>query len=123
MSYQRIAVIGSGISGLGSAYLLNQNYDVTLFESNSKLGGHTNTIKTSSGLPIDTGFIEFKLVSGNINSVAWYHGFYLDQPHPKSLIKIEVCEIYLLFIYFYLFLSIFISNLFFNDFVTWNSFP
>ena len=36
MTYQRIAVIGSGISGLGSAYLLNQNYDVTLFESNSK---------------------------------------------------------------------------------------
>jgi predicted NAD/FAD-binding protein len=56
----RIAVIGSGISGLAAAYWLSQRYEVSLFEKNSRLGGHTHThaISTSAGiLPVDTGFI------------------------------------------------------------------
>jgi uncharacterized protein len=57
-----IAVIGSGISGLSSAWLLSQNHDVTLFEKDSRLGGHSNTvdIDTASGkIAVDTGFIVF----------------------------------------------------------------
>ncbi|RNL66518.1 NAD(P)/FAD-dependent oxidoreductase [Zhongshania marina] len=57
-----IAVIGSGISGLSSAWLLSKNHNVTLFEQDSRLGGHTNTvdIKTSAGtIAVDTGFIVF----------------------------------------------------------------
>jgi len=56
----RIAVIGAGISGMAAAYLLSQKHEVSLFEKEPRLGGHTHThaIETSRGvLPIDTGFI------------------------------------------------------------------
>ena len=57
----KIAVIGSGVSGLVSAYLLNKKYNVTLFEKNTYLGGHSNTVTIKKGcdegLKIDTGFI------------------------------------------------------------------
>jgi predicted NAD/FAD-binding protein len=56
----RIAVIGSGISGMAAAYLLSQKHEVWLFEKDGRLGGHTHTheIETSRGvLPIDTGFM------------------------------------------------------------------
>ena len=59
MTPSRIAIIGSGISGLGCAYILSDSYDVTLFEANSTLGGHTNTITTKGGVNVDTGFIVF----------------------------------------------------------------
>ncbi|MBQ0794789.1 NAD(P)/FAD-dependent oxidoreductase [Zhongshania sp.] len=57
-----IAVIGSGISGLSSAWLLGKHHKVTLFEQDSRLGGHTNTVDvmTSAGtVAVDTGFIVF----------------------------------------------------------------
>jgi predicted NAD/FAD-binding protein len=54
-------VVGSGISGLTAAYVLQQRYDVTLYESASRLGGHTDThdvLTPDAGtVPIDTGFI------------------------------------------------------------------
>ncbi len=59
---KKIAIIGSGISGLSAAYILSQKYDVHLFEKNKRLGGHTRTIKVnekSKKIPIDTGFIVF----------------------------------------------------------------
>jgi len=61
-SKNKIAVIGSGISGLTAAYLLSKKHEVHLFEANSKLGGHTNTldVEVASGkYAIDTGFIVF----------------------------------------------------------------
>ena len=58
----KIAIIGSGISGLTAAYLLNQQHEITLFEANDRLGGHTAT-KTvdvnGQSYDIDTGFIVF----------------------------------------------------------------
>ena len=56
-----IAVVGGGIAGITSAYLLQKKHNVTLYEKNNYVGGHTNTVKVSrgpdQGLPIDTGFI------------------------------------------------------------------
>lgn len=62
MSKQKIAVVGSGISGLSAAWLLSTHHDVTLFEANDYLGGHTNTVDvTLDGVtaPVDTGFLVF----------------------------------------------------------------
>ncbi len=58
----RVAVIGSGISGLSAAWLLSRNFQVTLFEAGDYLGGHTNTVDvTMDGItaPVDTGFLVF----------------------------------------------------------------
>ena len=59
---QRIAVVGAGISGLASAWLLSQRYEVTLFEAGAYLGGHTNTVDVElegKTHPVDTGFLVF----------------------------------------------------------------
>jgi predicted NAD/FAD-binding protein len=59
---QRTAVVGAGISGLASAWLLSRDYEVTLFEAGAYLGGHTNTVDvTLEGKthPVDTGFLVF----------------------------------------------------------------
>ena len=59
---QRIAVVGAGISGLASAYLLSKHNQVTLFEAGSYPGGHTNTVdvKLEGHVhPVDTGFLVF----------------------------------------------------------------
>lgn len=58
----RIAVVGSGISGLAAAWLLSERYKVTLFEATPRLGGHTHTVDvTLDGHthPVDTGFLVF----------------------------------------------------------------
>ena len=58
----KIAIIGSGISGLGAAHLLNRDHDITVFEKNDYIGGHSRTvaINTPDGeVPVDTGFIVF----------------------------------------------------------------
>ncbi|PLY12820.1 MAG: NAD/FAD-binding protein [Sedimenticola sp.] len=55
-----IAVIGSGISGLGAAWLLDKKHDVTLYEAAGYLGGHSNTVDVQlEGItyPVDTGFL------------------------------------------------------------------
>lgn len=58
----KIAIVGTGIAGNVAAYKLNQQHDITVFESASYIGGHTNTIDVVEGgtkLAIDTGFIVF----------------------------------------------------------------
>jgi predicted NAD/FAD-binding protein len=59
---KRIAVVGSGISGLAAAWLLGRRHEVTLFEADARLGGHSNTVDvTLEGRthPVDTGFLVF----------------------------------------------------------------
>jgi len=58
----RIAVVGSGISGMVSAWLLQREHEVTLFEASHRLGGHTHTVDVdldSATHPVDTGFVVF----------------------------------------------------------------
>ena len=57
-----VAVVGSGISGLAAAWLLAQRHRVTLFEADTRPGGHSNTVQapTDRGMaPVDTGFIVY----------------------------------------------------------------
>ncbi|TGE84937.1 FAD-dependent oxidoreductase [Pseudoalteromonas sp. KS88] len=59
---KKIAIIGSGISGLSCAHLLHKQYDVTVFEKNDYIGGHTATVDVDiegTNYAIDTGFIVF----------------------------------------------------------------
>jgi len=57
----KIAVIGSGVAGLTAAHILQRKHQVTLFEKEGRLGGHTNTVTLQggpdAGTPVDTGFI------------------------------------------------------------------
>ena len=52
----KIAVVGSGVSGLGAAYLLARAHDVHVFERDRRAGGHANTV-VHDGLALDTGFL------------------------------------------------------------------
>lgn len=80
MARMRIAVVGSGIAGLSCAWALSQRHDVTLLESDNRLGGHANTVDVRAGgrsHAIDTGFI--------VSNTWTYPNFsalmdYLDQP-------------------------------------------
>jgi predicted NAD/FAD-binding protein len=59
---EKLAVIGTGIAGMGAAHLLQNHFDLTLFEKNEYVGGHTNTVFVEEDgieIPIDTGFMVF----------------------------------------------------------------
>lgn len=57
---KKVAVIGSGIAGLSAAWHLSNSHEVTVFEANDYLGGHTHTVDIDVegiSFPVDTGFI------------------------------------------------------------------
>ena len=59
---QKIAIVGTGISGLSAAWLLNQHHDVTVYEQNDYVGGHSHTVQfqiNGQDLAVDTGFIVY----------------------------------------------------------------
>ncbi len=59
---KNIAIIGTGISGLTSAYLLSKKHNIKVFEANNYIGGHTNTVSVTldnKDYRIDTGFIVY----------------------------------------------------------------
>jgi len=59
---QKIAIIGSGISGLGAAYLLSPHHDVTVYEADNRPGGHSHTVDINvdgQRFGVDTGFLVF----------------------------------------------------------------
>ncbi|MBK1697577.1 NAD(P)/FAD-dependent oxidoreductase [Rhodovibrio salinarum] len=59
----RIAVVGSGVAGLGAAWALSRRHDVTVFEAEARLGGHANTLDVAwpdgTTTAVDTGFIVY----------------------------------------------------------------
>ena len=57
-----IAVIGTGIAGMSAAWLLSKTHRVTVYEQDSRMGGHTNTVQVAGPdgpIPVDTGFIVY----------------------------------------------------------------
>lgn len=58
----KIAIIGSGISGLGAAYMLHSRHEITVYEKSAYIGGHSRTVYARHGgrsMPVDTGFMAF----------------------------------------------------------------
>jgi len=65
---KRLAIVGSGITGLGCAHFLHRDFDLTLFEEQARLGGHAHTVMVEEAatgvmLPIDTGFMVFNQIT------------------------------------------------------------
>jgi uncharacterized protein len=62
MHRKRVAVVGTGISGLSAAWLLSQRHDATVYEQDGRPGGHSNTVTVDTpegAIPVDTGFIVY----------------------------------------------------------------
>lgn len=63
---KKVAVIGTGMAGMSISYFLRNEYDITVFEKNNYIGGHTNTVEVEEEgkkLPVDTGFMVFNEVT------------------------------------------------------------
>ncbi len=63
---ESIAIIGSGIAGMGAAHFLHPRADITVYEKNPYVGGHTNTVladEEGRQIPIDTGFMVYNTVT------------------------------------------------------------
>lgn len=63
---ESLAIIGTGIAGMGCGYFLHKDFDITVYEQNSYIGGHTNTVTVDEGgkqIYIDTGFMVYNEVT------------------------------------------------------------
>jgi uncharacterized protein len=73
---KKIAVVGSGISGMAAAWLLSQRHEVTVYESDKRVGGHSNTIVVQGAqgpVAVDTGFIVYnELTYPNLTALFAY---------------------------------------------------
>ncbi len=86
----KIAVIGSGISGLSSAYYLSKKYKVDLFEKDDHFGGHSYTYEIKERdkiVPVDLGFIVFNEVTYP-NLIRFFK--HLNVPYEKSDMSFSV---------------------------------
>jgi predicted NAD/FAD-binding protein len=67
MAKKRIAIVGSGVSGLGALYALRDSgHDVHIYEAADRLGGHTNTLPfehEKRKIMVDTGFIVMNMAT------------------------------------------------------------
>ena len=84
MESRRIAVVGAGVAGIGAAWLLARRHEVTLFEANDRLGGHSNTVgcdMPEGEIPVDTGFIVYNEPNYPQLSALFRH---IDQPTHAS---------------------------------------
>ncbi len=88
----KIAVIGAGISGLGSAWLLSQKHEVHLFESESRLGGHAHTVminESDRSVPIDTGFLVYNEVTYP-HLIAFFKALHVETVSSDMSLSVQV---------------------------------
>lgn len=82
----KIAVVGAGIAGLSAAWLLSQKHHVTIFEADSRIGGHCHTIDVD-GTPVDTGFIVYNETTYPNLTALFRH---IDAPTKESEMSFAV---------------------------------
>ena len=100
----KIAIIGTGISGLTAAYLLHRHHDITVYEANDYIGGHTATIDVEidgEEIAVDTGFIVYndwtypnfiKLMERlGVESQPTEMGFSVTTRHQRNNYNFEYC--------------------------------
>lgn len=66
MNRERIAIVGTGISGMACAHFLGRHHDITVFEKDTRVGGHSHTVMVEEGtghVPVDTGFMVYNEVT------------------------------------------------------------
>lgn len=88
----RIAVIGSGISGLGAAWALSTRNEVVLFEAADRPGGHSNTREVEDrgrSVPVDTGFIVFNPLNYP-NLVAFFEALGVESEPSEMSFSVSV---------------------------------
>ena len=90
----KIAVIGSGISGLGAAHLLSKKYEVDLFEKNNHFGGHSYTIDVpdksiKKSISLDLGFIVFNKINYP-NLVRFFHDLNVNYERSNMSFTVSV---------------------------------
>lgn len=90
----KIAVVGSGISGLGSAWLLSRGHEVHLFEADSRLGGHANTAivtENEKNVPMDTGFLVYNELTYP-NLTAFFRELQVETVDSNMSLSVQVPE-------------------------------
>ena len=78
----KIAIVGTGVSGLVAAHLLHPEHEITVFEAAARLGGHSHTVEVETGEgshSIDTGFIVF-----NDRNYPNFEGCWTNSGSPAS---------------------------------------
>jgi uncharacterized protein len=90
MDRQTAAVIGAGVSGLTAAYILQKKFDVTLFEADSRLGGHVDTRDVADLGPIDLGFLSYNEASHS--SITRLFGELGVESRPANMSGDVVCS-------------------------------
>lgn len=89
----KIAIVGSGISGLGASYLLHKQADITVFEQDLRIGGHANTVTVDydgTMIQVDTGFIVY-----NPPNYPHFVGMldHIGAPHTDSVMSFSVSSL------------------------------
>ncbi|MEO6005590.1 MAG: FAD-dependent oxidoreductase [Opitutus sp.] len=101
----KLAIVGTGITGLGCAHFLHRDFDITLFDGGAHVGGHTNTVTVEEHVtpeevrpvPIDTGFMVFNHVTYPLLSRLFSELNVPTKPAPMSFsvrnveTKLEFC--------------------------------